>query len=83
MTDWIEAWLSAPRFAVYLTDAGSDRNLALARYDWNARMAAALHHDLGHLEVGLRNATIAPFPTEKPRCCSAAMKAARARTTRR
>lgn len=56
MTDWIEAWLSAPRFAVYLTDAGGDRALALARYDWNARMAAALHHDLGHLEVGLRNA---------------------------
>ncbi|GAA4535286.1 hypothetical protein [Pseudonocardia xishanensis] len=53
---WIEDWLSAPRFAVYLVDAASDRGLALARYQWNADVAAAFHHDLGHLEVGLRNA---------------------------
>lgn len=53
---WIEDWLSAPRFAVYLADATGDRALALARYEWNARIAAAFHHDLGHLEVALRNA---------------------------
>lgn len=53
---WIEGWLSSPRFAVYLADAAGDRALALARYEWNARIAAAFHHDLGHLEVGLRNA---------------------------
>jgi hypothetical protein len=53
---WIERWLSAPRFAVYVADAAGDRGLALARYQWNAEVAAAFHHDLGHLEVGLRNA---------------------------
>ncbi|MBN9758629.1 DUF1526 domain-containing protein [Pseudonocardia sp. Ae406_Ps2] len=56
MSDWIDDWLSMPRFDVYLADAAGDRDLALARYDWNARAAAAFHHDLGHLEVGLRNA---------------------------
>lgn len=29
---------------------------ALALYEWNATVAAAFHHDLGHLEIGLRNA---------------------------
>ena len=53
---WIEDWLSRPRFAVYLADADGDPTLALARYGWNARAAAAFHHDLGHLEVALRNA---------------------------
>lgn len=59
MTDtgpWIEDWLSAPRFAVYLADADGDRALALARYDWNARAGAVFLHDIGHLEVALRNA---------------------------
>lgn len=59
MTDagsWVEDWLSAPRFAVYTAAADDDRSRALALYDWNARAAAAFHHDLGHLEVGLRNA---------------------------
>ncbi|MEQ3552852.1 hypothetical protein WIS52_20485 [Pseudonocardia nematodicida] len=59
MTDpgqWIEGWLSTLRFAVYLDAAGGDRGRALALYEWNARAAAAFHHDLGHLEVALRNA---------------------------
>lgn len=53
---WVEAWLSAPRFAVYLTATGGDRARALALYEWNAQLSAALLHDLAHLEVGLRNA---------------------------
>lgn len=54
--DWVEAWLSVPRFAVYLAAADSDHTRALALYEWNAQISAALLHDLAHLEVGLRNA---------------------------
>ncbi len=53
---WIEAWLSAGRFGTYLSAAQGSRSLALALYEWNARLGAAFLHDLGHLEVGLRNA---------------------------
>lgn len=52
---WVEAWLSAPRFAVYLASTGTDRDRALALYEWNAQLSAALLHDLAHVEVGLRN----------------------------
>ncbi|NIH69223.1 hypothetical protein [Modestobacter marinus] len=52
----METWLSAPRFAVYLAAAESDRSRALALYEWNAQISAALLHDLAHVEVGLRNA---------------------------
>lgn len=54
--EWVEEWLSPARFAVYLAAADSDRGLALALYEWNAQISAALLHDLGHLEVALRNA---------------------------
>ncbi|QQQ76619.1 Abi family protein [Saccharothrix sp. 6-C] len=53
---WIEGWLSAPRFAVYLQAAGQDRRLAVELYEWNTAISSAFHHDLAHLEVGLRNA---------------------------
>lgn len=53
---WVEAWLSPPRFGVYLAAAGGDRTKALALYEWNAAVSAAFLHDLAHLEVGLRNA---------------------------
>jgi hypothetical protein len=53
---WIEAWLSTGRFGTYLSAAQGSRSLALALYEWNARLGAAFLHDLGHLEVGLRNA---------------------------
>lgn len=53
---WVESWLSAPRFAVYLADAGGDRRCALRLYEWNAAVSAALLRDLSHLEIGLRNA---------------------------
>nr|WP_243851381.1 hypothetical protein [Modestobacter marinus] len=36
--------------------AESDRSRALALYEWNAQISAALLHDLAHVEVGLRNA---------------------------
>ena len=53
---WVEAWLSSPRFSVYLAATGVDRDRALALYEWNAQLSAALMHDLAHVEVGLRNA---------------------------
>lgn len=53
---WIEAWLSAGRLGTYLSAAQGSRTLALALYEWNTRLGAAFLHDLGHLEVGLRNA---------------------------
>ena len=54
--DWVERWLSVPRFSVYLAAADSDRGRALALYEWNTQLSAALLHDLAHVEVGLRNA---------------------------
>ena len=54
--DWIDDWLSTPRFATYVGAAGGSRPRALELYEWNARLSAAFLHDLGHLEVGLRNA---------------------------
>lgn len=53
---WIEQWLSAPRFSRYLTEATGDRTAALALYEWNGHVCSALHRDLAHLEIGLRNA---------------------------
>ena len=53
---WVEAWLSTPRSAVYLTASSADRDRALALYEWNAQLSAALLHDLAYVEVGLRNA---------------------------
>lgn len=53
---WVEQWLSAPRFVVYVAAADGDSERALALYEWNAQISAALLRDLAHLEVGLRNA---------------------------
>ncbi|RJQ66205.1 hypothetical protein D5S17_35880 [Pseudonocardiaceae bacterium YIM PH 21723] len=53
---WVEDWLSIPRFAVYVAAAGGDRGKGLALYEWNAQVTSAFHHDLAHIEVGLRNA---------------------------
>jgi hypothetical protein len=54
--EWVERWLSPPRFGVYLNATGGDEAAALSLYEWNARLGAAFGHDLAHLEVGLRNA---------------------------
>jgi hypothetical protein len=51
----VEAWLSAPRFGVYLSRSGNDSTRALNLYQWNAQVASALLHDIGHLEVLVRN----------------------------
>lgn len=53
---WVERWLSRPRHAIYLAAADGDPAGALALYDWNAEICAALLRDLAHVEVGLRNA---------------------------
>lgn len=53
---WVAGWLSPERYAKYAKAAGGDNARALAIYEWNARLAGALQRDLGHLEVGLRNA---------------------------
>lgn len=53
---WVEGWLSAPRFNVYLEATAGDRRLALVLYEWNAAVSAAFQRDLAHLEVALRNA---------------------------
>lgn len=53
---WVEAWLSVPRFGVYLSAVGGNRRLALALYEWNTVTSAAFQRDLAHLEIALRNA---------------------------
>lgn len=53
---WVMDWLTPGRFNKYLKAAGDDSVRALELYEWNARVSSALLHDLGHLEVGLRNA---------------------------
>jgi hypothetical protein len=53
---WVEKWLSEPRLRPYLRIARNDLAGALAVYEWNARVSAALLHDLAHLEVAIRNA---------------------------
>lgn len=63
---WVEAWLSAPRFGVYLAATGADRDRALALYEWNTQLGAALMHDLAHVEVGLRNAYDAALSARWP-----------------
>ncbi|WP_298445604.1 CAAX protease [Gordonia sp. (in: high G+C Gram-positive bacteria)] len=52
---WVEQWLSTPRHATYLRQAGGDPQRALALYEWNTQLNAAFLHDFCHLEVGLRN----------------------------
>lgn len=53
---WVEDWLSPERFARYKQASGGDTSAALALYEWNAEMSAAIKRDIDHVEVGLRNA---------------------------
>lgn len=53
---WVDTWLSPARYGVYLSEAGGDRDRALELYQWNTTVSCAVLHDLGHLEVALRNA---------------------------
>lgn len=54
-TQWIITWLSAPRWQRYLRAASNDPDKALALYEWNLQLAAALMHDVAHIEVAVRN----------------------------
>ena len=53
---WVTDWLTPGRYGKYFRAAGGNHQRALALYDWNAKLSASFLHDLGHLEVGLRNA---------------------------
>ena len=53
---WVDGWLSPARLSRYLTHTSGDRQRALALYEWNAQISAALHRDLAHVEIALRNA---------------------------
>lgn len=53
---WVTRWLGGPRYAVYLVAAAGDPSRALALYEWNSEISAALLRDLAHVEVALRNA---------------------------
>lgn len=53
---WVDDWLSGERLSTYLFAATGSRTKALALYEWNSEVAAAVHTDLCHLEIGLRNA---------------------------
>ena len=48
--------LTAARLASYLEAADGDVQSAISLYDWNTRVGASLHEDLGRLEVVFRNA---------------------------
>lgn len=47
--------ISEPRLSGYLLDADGDAQLALHRYEANARLSAAFLHLSGHVEVIVRN----------------------------
>jgi|SRR5580658_3736894 hypothetical protein len=47
--------ISAPRFATYLKAASNDRANALALYQWNFQISAALFVPLQMCEIGIRN----------------------------
>lgn len=52
----LERHFSTPRLRPYLQRASGNQSHALELYRWNSALAAAFFVDLGHLEVGLRNA---------------------------
>ncbi|MGK8506362.1 hypothetical protein [Nocardia asiatica] len=51
---WVDQWLSSARLSTYLRVGGS-RKAALQLYEWNNAAAVALHRDLCHFEICLRN----------------------------
>lgn len=53
--DWVETWLSAPRWRSYQTACFQDSQLALEVYEWNLSLSHAVMHDIAHIEVGVRN----------------------------
>lgn len=51
---WIEEWLSAPRFRTYLDACHQDALTAL--YEWNVDLGQILVKDVAFFEIALRNA---------------------------
>jgi hypothetical protein len=60
--DQVAPWLSEARFDAYLEASGRDHARAVALYNWNAEISAAVMEVLYHLEVILRNAIDQCFP---------------------
>ncbi|UUA75274.1 hypothetical protein [Cellvibrio sp. QJXJ] len=55
--------LSQPRFATYLRSCANDPQKALALYQWNLQLSAALIIPLHVLEIGIRNAVVERLDT--------------------
>lgn len=53
--EWIEEWLSAPRFDCYLSAANGNIEIALDLYLWNTGLAQAILRDISFFEIALRN----------------------------
>jgi hypothetical protein len=58
----VSIWITDPRFAPYLDEAGGDHQRAVALYVWNASISAAMFETVAHTEILLRNAIDAQFP---------------------
>jgi hypothetical protein len=54
-SDKLEQLISAARFAPYVAECGGDRERGVALYHWSARLAGAIHVDLGYFEIAFRN----------------------------
>lgn len=50
------AWISDARLGPFVAEAQGDRDLALALYEWHARLSVTCFATLQHFEVLLRNA---------------------------
>ncbi|WP_395152381.1 hypothetical protein [Ilumatobacter sp.] len=55
--------LTRERLSSYLTACSGDIEAAIALYDWNSRVAGALHEDIGRFEVVFRNSIDAALRT--------------------
>jgi len=51
----VDTFVGRARFAGYLAACGGDAGRAVALYQWNAELTAAVWVPLGHVEVALRN----------------------------
>ena len=53
--EWLENWLSVPRFECYLGAAKGNDEIALELYLWNTGLAQAVLRDISFFEIALRN----------------------------
>lgn len=53
--EWLENWLSVPRFEYYLDAAKGNDEIALELYLWNTGLAQAVLRDISFFEIALRN----------------------------